>query len=169
LTDADQQRVTECLNNCKAVSGVLDALVNDDGSLSGVKVYFVPSGSDTTIINIFRAVRVTIADNQSRWTDLSQHMQDPQPLLLNQGTIADSLGISFRRLISAKDTEKTPVQTDSWGLVNLIMNGHVTRNEDGSGWTLQQPLNDDQGDNGNVAFRIVPDRALPKVEDWAKR
>lgn len=169
LTDADQQRVTECLNNCKLVGGILDALVNDDGSLAGVKVYFVPSGSETTIVNIFRAVRVTIGDNQSRWTDLSQHMQDPQPLLLNQGTIADSLSISFRRLISAKDTEKTPVASDSWGLVNLIMNGRVTRVEDGSGWTLQLALNDDQGDNGNVTFRIVPDHTLPKAEEWAKR
>jgi hypothetical protein len=169
LTDSDQQRVTDCLNNCKMYNRVLSALVNDDGSLANVKVYFVPSGSDTTIVNIFRAVRVAVGENQSRWTDMSQHMGDTQPLLLNQGPIAESLSISFRRLISAKDTEKTPVQADSWGLVNLIMNGRVTRMEDGSGWTLQVALNDGQGDNGNVTFRIVSDRPLPKVEDWPKR
>jgi hypothetical protein len=110
-----------------------------------------------------------VGDNQSKWTDMSQHMGDPAPLLLNQGTIADGLSISFRRLISAKDTEKTPVQADIWGLVNLILNGRVSRLDDGSGWTLQQALNDGQGDNGNVTFRIIPDHTLPKPEDWAKR
>ena len=169
LSDSDQQRVTESLNNCKLYNQILPALVNDDGSLAGVKVFFVPSGTDTTIVNIFRAVRVSVGDNQSRWTDMSQHMGDPQPLLLGQGTIADSLSISFRRLISAKDTEKTPVQPTSWGLINLIMSGQATRLQDGSGWTVQLPLNDGQGNNGNVIFRIVPDHSLPKVEDWAKR
>jgi hypothetical protein len=114
-------------------------------------------------------VRIAVGDYQSKWTDLSQHMTDPQPLLLDQGTIADGLSVSFRRLISAKDTEKTPVQSDSWGLINLIMNGRATRLDDGSGWTVQVALNDGQGDNGNVTFRIVPDRTLPKVEDWPKR
>jgi hypothetical protein len=169
LTDSDQQRVADCLNNCKMYNRVLSALVNDAGSLADVKVYFVPSGSETTIVNIFRAVRVSVGENQSRWTDMSQHMGDTQPLLLNQGSLAESLSISFRRLISAKDTEKTPVQADSWGLVNLIMNGRVTRMEDGSGWNLQVALDDGQGDNGNVTFRIVSDRPLPKVEDWPKR
>jgi hypothetical protein len=169
LSASDKNQVAQCLANCKQYNKVLDSLVNDDGSLAGVKVYFVTGGSDTTIVNIFRAVRVTVGENQSKWTDLSQHMGDSQPLLLNQGTIADSLSISFRRLISAKDTEKTPVQSDSWGLVNLILNGKVTRLEDGSGWTLQVPLNDGQGDNGNVTFKIVPDHSLPKPEDWAKR
>lgn len=169
LSGADQQRVTDTLNACKLYNKILGPLVNDDGTLAAVKVYFVPSGSETTIVNIFRAVRVNIGDNQSRWTDMSQHMGDTQPLLLDQGTIADSLSISFRRLISAKDTEKTPVQADSWGLVNLIMNGRVTRLDDGSGWTLPVTLNDGQGDNGNVTFRIVPDQALPKAEDWPKK
>ena len=169
LSGSDQQRANECLSNCKLYNQILPALVNDDGGLAGVKVYFVPSGSDTTIVNIFRAVRVAVGDNQSRWTDLSQHMGDAQPLLLDQGTIADGLSISFRRLISAKDTEKTPIQSDHWGLVNLIMNGRASRLDDGSGWTVQLALNDGQGDNGNVTFRIVPDRTLPKVEDWPKR
>ncbi|HEV2318544.1 MAG TPA: type VI secretion protein IcmF/TssM N-terminal domain-containing protein [Verrucomicrobiae bacterium] len=169
LTDADQQHVTECLNNCKLCNGIVNALVNDDGSLANVKVFFVSSASDTSIVNIFRAVRVAVGDNQSRWTDLSQHMGETEPLLLDQGTIADGLSISFRKLISAKDTEKTPVQADSWGLVNLILNGRVTRQDDGSGWTLQLALNDEQGDSGHVTFRIVPDHTLPKAEDWAKR
>jgi hypothetical protein len=169
LSNSDKQRAADCLNNCKQTSKIVDSLVNDDGSLAGVKVYFVPTGSDTTIVNIFRAVRITVGDNQSKWTDMSQHMGDTEPLLLDQGTIADGLSISFRRLITARDTEKTPVQSDSWGLVNLILNGRVSRLADGSGWTLQQPMNDGQGDNGNVAFRIVPDHTLPKPEDWAKR
>ncbi|MGH8024231.1 MAG: hypothetical protein ACRED1_11650, partial [Limisphaerales bacterium] len=169
LSAADRQRAAQCLNNCKEYSRLLDALVNDDGSLADIKVYFVPSSSDTAIVNIFRAVQVAVGDNQSRWTDLSEHMQDPQPLLLGQGPIADSLSVSFRRLISAKETEKTPVHFDDWGLVNLILNGRVNRIEDGSGWTLQLALNDGQGDNGNVAFRIVPDHALPKADDWPKR
>ncbi|HEV2452928.1 MAG TPA: hypothetical protein VGY98_01615, partial [Verrucomicrobiae bacterium] len=169
LGPADQQRAADCLNNCKQYDKVLDTLVNDDGTLAGVKVYFVPSGSDTTIVNIFRAVRVSIGDNQSRWTDLSQHMGDTEPLLLDQGKIADGLTIAFRRLISAKETEQSPVQSDIWGLINLIVNNRATRLDDGSGWTLKVALNDGQGDNGNVAFRIVPEHTLPKVEDWPKR
>ncbi|HTV42658.1 MAG TPA: type VI secretion protein IcmF/TssM N-terminal domain-containing protein [Candidatus Sulfotelmatobacter sp.] len=169
LSDSDQQHVTEALNNCKLYNQILPALVNDDGSLAGIKVYFVPSASDTTIVNIFRAVQVAVGDNQSKWTDLSKHMGDAQPLLLDQGLIADGLSISFRRLISAKDTEKTPIQFDNWGLVNLITNGQASRLEDGSGWTVQLALNDGQGNNGNVTFRIVPDRTLPKVQDWPKR
>lgn len=169
LSVSDQQRLGDFLNNCKQYNKILGALVSDDGNLAGVKVYFVPTGSDTTIVNIFRAVRVVVGDNQSRWTDMSQHMGDIQPLLMEQGSIADGLAISFRRLITAKETEKTPVQSESWGLVNLIMTGQATRLEDGSGWTLQVPLNDGQGDNGNIAFRIVPDRSLPKAEDWPKR
>ena len=89
--------------------------------------------------------------------------------MLDQGSIADGLSISFRRLISAADTEKTPVQAENWGLVNLIMNGRASRLDDGSGWTLQLALNDGQGNNGNVTFRIVPDHTLPKAEDWPKR
>ncbi|MGH7978804.1 MAG: type VI secretion protein IcmF/TssM N-terminal domain-containing protein, partial [Limisphaerales bacterium] len=166
LSDSDQQSMTEGLNNCKRYNQILGALVNDDGRLAGVKVYFVPSASDTSIVNIFRAVRVVVGDNQSKWTDLSQHMDETQPILLGQGTIAAGLSISFRRLISARDTEKTPVQFDNWGLVNLISNGRVSRAQDGSGWNLQLALNDGQGDTGNVTFRIVPDQPLPKVEDW---
>ncbi|HUA65082.1 MAG TPA: type VI secretion protein IcmF/TssM N-terminal domain-containing protein [Alphaproteobacteria bacterium] len=169
LSDSDQQRMTACLNNCKQYDPVLSALVNDDGSLASVKVFFVPSGTAATMVNVFRDWRVDIGGNQSKWIDLSREIGDSQPLLLNQGTIADGLSISYCRLKTAAETQRTPVQSDSWGLIHLILDGRANRLDDGSGWTVSVAVNDDQGDNGNVMFRIVTDRPLPKAEDWPKR
>ncbi len=168
LNDSAQERADESLSNCKKYNEVLAALVNDDGSSAGVKVYFVPSESDTSIINIFRAARVAMGDNNSGWVDLSQHTTEG-PYLLAQGTVADGLKISFRRLISDQTHEIPSVSRPDWGLVSLILSGQAHRTEDGADWILRLALNDGQGDSGTITFRITPEHTLPKAEDWPKR
>jgi len=166
LDDTTSKRARAVTQNLDNYNKVISALLNPDGKLAAVELFYLPpkEGADATIINDYRRVDIALGDADSNWQELPPHIGEG-PLSVIKGTVGGALHIKFQTLPNTPPV--SGADQAGWALLRLIQAGQLQRSDSGTEWTYNLKLADTQQSlNGVVTFKFVTERALPKMEDW---
>lgn len=157
----------------QAGAGRLNSLLADGEPpvAAKCKIYFMPPNDDDTtgktIISIYRNARFSFGQTRADWSDDLATMKDDK--LVAEGTVDAPVKISFRLDADAPDSSATTKELANWGLLRMI---YDNKSQDGTNLVIRVPLENKQTSKsgtvqsfkGDVQFKVVLDRPLPKIE-----
>jgi len=162
---ADNAALEQLRASCAKYAGVMNALLKENGEPVEWELRFVPSEqqADRDIILVYRYANFSIANQPAEWEELTRASA---PLLLGKGNSSSGIKIAFKKL-SSDTAELVPVETKSWGLVELLKLTGAERLDEGARWRIKVRLEGAGGSSpGNVNLEAAPKAPLPKLDDW---
>jgi len=147
---------------------VVNALVNPDGTLATMEIFFVPPEQDgddwKTIRETLRYAEVSLGPTKTNLGNLTWFVKDA--VSIGRAPVDAALTISFKTGVDDK-TPKATWKGTNWMLPQMIRDGKVQRlDNDGIKWRLQLGLEDVQPTL--KVFEVHLQRGLPKQDDWPK-
>jgi hypothetical protein len=166
LDDSARLRARTVAQNFKMYGEVAAALLDAQGKPAATELFFVPpkEGPDDAIIRDYRRADAKLGDADSKWQEVAKSIGE-DPVSLVKGTVDADLKISFQTLEG--QAVRGVEEQSAWALVRLIRDGKMERSDNGREWTWKNKLKDpDQPIEGQVVFKLVTERPLPKLADW---
>jgi hypothetical protein len=155
-------------NRCENVSGVVNALVKDDGAPAEFELFFVPPGdassqAEQLIVKIFRKFEVSADTRKAAIEDLTKADLKDDPSCAAGKFPLDA---AFDFLFQSTGSTVRPLKPEKWQLIRFIQANKATLLDEGRKWRFKVTLEEGSA-RGDVTFEARLAQPLPKRELWA--